>query len=422
MGKERERKRHAESRAALVGVDAGKFHHVLVVCTSDGDNSKPLKFEVTRAGFEAAVAFIQEKAGGAPAAKVLVGIEFAGSCGATLAHFLAERGYQVVSIRPIDTKNHKRTAHRRAIKTDEKDAETILSLLAQGFWVFYPFRGPGYAALRHLVSAAERLTLQHSAAVTRLRWVLQVVFPEFEALFGPQGFTRQETAISILEAYPGPQAILDAPFEELRALVHRVSRGHSGEDFARRLVAAAEGTVAIHVASNLIGQEVCMLVAQIRLLRTQREKLEELVLGVLELLPEAGFLLGVPGVGPMTAAMFFGSLGDVRAYQTSRQALAMAGLGLTEKSSGRQLGVKRITKEGRAVMRRYMYLLVMRLITKKGPYRGRYEELRGRGMKHRPAVVAIARSLLKVMFAVAVKRESFDASKLGRLGIAKDAE
>ncbi|HYR10918.1 MAG TPA: hypothetical protein VEQ60_24270, partial [Longimicrobium sp.] len=62
---------------------------------------------------------------------------------------------------------------------------------------------------------------------------------------------------------------------------------------------------------------------------------------------------------------------------------------------------------------RYLFLLVIRLITKSGPYRPRYEQLRAKGKLHRVAVVAIARALLKVMFAVARKQEMFDPAKLG---------
>ncbi|HYR10782.1 MAG TPA: transposase, partial [Longimicrobium sp.] len=301
MSSETQRQRYAGTRTALVGVDAGKFHHVLSVRPRDGDNSKALKFAVTREGFDQAAAFIRKVVGGVDPGEILVGIEFAGNCGFTLAQYLGQLGYEVVSIRPVDTKNQKRTTHRRAVKTDAKDAETILSLLFQGAWVYFPFRDPEYAALRYLLSAVDRVTSQRSGVATRVRWALQVAFPELEAILGSQSFTKHQTPLALLDAFPGPQALLAASREEVLAVVSKASRGRLKDEFADRLIAAAESTLALQVAQDPIGRELRLLVAQLRFLGDQLDQLQELVLETLQLIPESVYVMSVPGVGPMTA-------------------------------------------------------------------------------------------------------------------------
>ena len=92
------KRQQASSAAAVVGVDAGKFEHTLVIRPRGGHDAKPFPFQTTRAGFESAVARIQDVSGGAPSAEVLVGIEFAGTLGFTLAQFLSERGYAPVNL------------------------------------------------------------------------------------------------------------------------------------------------------------------------------------------------------------------------------------------------------------------------------------------------------------------------------------
>jgi len=54
--------------------------------------------------------------------------------------------------------------------------------------------------------------------------------------------------------------------------------------------------------------------------------------------PEAEALLSIPRLGTVMAAVFLGALGDPRAYETSRQALRVAGLSLTVHESGRRHG------------------------------------------------------------------------------------
>jgi hypothetical protein len=56
-----EKRQLAQSAAVVVGVDAGKFHHALVVRPRGGADSKPLQVATTRPGFEHAVRFIRQQ-------------------------------------------------------------------------------------------------------------------------------------------------------------------------------------------------------------------------------------------------------------------------------------------------------------------------------------------------------------------------
>jgi transposase len=93
------------------------------------------------------------------------------------------------------------------------------------------------------------------------------------------------------------------------------------------------------------------------------------MVAVLKRLPEAKFLLTIPGVAEVTAATFLGCVGDVRVYESSKQILRLAGLSLVEASSGTRKGRERISKRGRPVLRRYAYLLALRCVRKSGFFR-----------------------------------------------------
>jgi transposase len=233
-----EKRDRAQRAAVVVGVDAGKFTHTLVVRPRGGRDSKPFTFQTTRADFDRAAQVIAGAAGSALPAEVLVGIEFAGSYGFTLAHYLDQLGYGVVSVLPAHTKRWKEVAHNQPLKTDAKDALGITDLAAQGHFVSFPFLRPAYAELRCLVTARERLSVLRRATITQVRSLLQVVFPEFEEIF--QHFTKK-TPFVLLNAFPGPGDLLAAPKRKVLKVLYTASKGHHTEATYERLIAAEAG-------------------------------------------------------------------------------------------------------------------------------------------------------------------------------------
>jgi transposase len=406
-----ERRRLAQGAAAVVGVDAGKYAHTLVVRPRGGDDSKPFTFPSTREGFDRAVAFVTRAAGGAPPGELLVGIEFAGTCGFTLAHHLDRLGYPVVTVLAAHTRRWREVVHRAPLKTDAKDAANIADLLAQGRFVGFPFLDPRYAELRHLVSALSRVTRRRTAEVIRLRDVLQLVFPEFEALFS--SFTNTKTPLAVLSAYPGAAALAAAPRDALLALLKKASKGRHAEATCDALQAAAARTVGLPGAQGALAGEVAHVVERLLLLQRHRAELEATLAEALAGVEAAGALATIPFMGPITVGVFLGSLGDPRTYASARQVLALAGLALVERSSGTFQSRHRISKRGRALLRHYLYIAALRHVGKAGLYRAPYEAmLKRNGGRRRAALIAVARHLLRLMYAVARDGAPFDRARL----------
>jgi len=398
----RERAQHA---AACVGVDAGKFTHTLVVRPARQPDSKPFTFPTTRPGFERAAAFLRQQAPGAPTAAVLVGIEFAGNYGFTFAHYMRELGFPIVSVLPAHTKRWKDVAHNQPLKTDAKDAGTITDLLAQGHFVSFPFLQPAYADLRYLVTARERLSVLRRGAITQLRALLQVVFPEYEAIFP---LVSSRTAVTLLRAFPAPQDLLAATRAKVLRVLRAGSRGHLGPELYERLVAAARASVGLPGAQARLRQEIVLTVDRLALFDRQMQVLEAELIAALEAVPETPYLLSIPKVAAVTAAVFLGSIGDPRAYDSSAQVLRVAGLSLVERSSGVLHGTKRISKRGRPLLRAVAYLFAVRSITTGGLFRADYEALCARnGGRKLKAVVAVMRSGLRLLYRIARDRRRF---------------
>jgi transposase len=406
------KRERAQRAAACVGVDAGKFSHTLVVRPSGQPDSRPFSFPTTRTGFEAADAFLRQQVPGAELTAILVGIEFAGNYGFTFAHFLAQLGFPVVSVLPAHTKRWKDVVHHQPLKTDAKDAGTITDLLAQGHFVSFPFLAPVYADLRYLAAGRERLALLRRGAITQLRTLLQVVFPEFEAIFPL--FTKK-TPLALLRAFPTPEDLIGAPRAKVLRVLHTASRGHLGPATYERVMAAARGTLGLPGAQNQLRQEIVLILARLALFEQQLRTLEAAMVEALTPLPETACLLSIPRVAPVTAAVFLGSIGDPRAYESGEQILRVAGLSLVECSSGIHRGAKRISKRGRPLLRQAAFMFAVRSITKGGLFRSEYEALcqRNGGQKMK-AVVAVMRSGLRLLYSVARDRRIFTAEPPGQ--------
>jgi transposase len=394
-----EKRRLAATVRAVVGVDAGKFAHVLVVRPSGGADSRPITCPVTPEGFAKSRDAILKAVPGAAPGEILVGIEFAGSYGFTFAHYLHAQGFRVVSVLAAHTKRWKEVTHHQALKTDAKDAAVITDLVAQGKFVGFAFLAQPYAELRYLVSAREHVTTLRNAALTRLIAVLDVVFPEFEHLFGD---IAKPTALAVLKAFPGPAALLAAPRRRVLKVLREVSQGHLRETRYAALKQAAERTLGLPAAQGVLKDEIPLIVERIELVDAQLATIKTQMSAAMRPLPEAAALLTIPWVAPVTAATFLGSVGDPRSYACAAQVLKLAGLSLVESSSGIAQGQRHISKRGKPTLRKAAFMLALRSVRKDGLYRAEYERLlRNNGGVKLAALGAISRKALKLMFRVA---------------------
>ena len=310
-----------------------------------------------------------------------------------------------LSVLASHSKRWKEVMHSQAIKTDEKDAGTITDLVAIGQFVSFPFLKKEYAELRYLVSARDNVSIQRTAALTRLKSVLQVVWPEFEQVFPKFQYI---TPLKVLARYPGPADLLKAPKRQVLKLLKEISRNHLGEKTYLQLVAAGERTVGLPIAQGALKGEIPLLIEQIDVFARQMELIETHMEEVLRTVPEAEFLLSIPGVAPVSAAVFLGLIGDPQAYESSRQILKLAGLSLVERSSGTTKGQPHVSKRGKPLLRKQLFMLALRAVRSDGMFRARFERHVARtGGKKLPVVVALAREMLCLMFNIARERRHY---------------
>lgn len=397
---------YARTFPVQVGVDTAKRFHVLVGRGPDGRRTKPLKVLVSRTGFEGAEAQLRALFPDVAPERMLVGLEFAGHHGFTFAHFLAGRGYPLVTVLPAHTKRTKELEDNSPLKTDAKDAALICKLVGDGTFVRFPVLQSPYLELRLLTTQRYRLTVEATRYKNRLQGLLDLAWPEFIAQFAN---LRKATPRAILERWPLPQDLLAAAPQTVGRCIRSVSRGHVSTERIAQLRASARTSIALPSGAAERRLEIANLLVRWALVREQLADLDQRITQVVEQCPEARVLTTVPEVSATCAATIVAELGTPADYQHPRQVLKLAGMNLVEKSSASVHGRKRQSKRGRPMLRRQLFLLAGRWCQTRGLYRQEYLALLARnGGLRTKAVCAIARKLVPLLLAVMQSGEPFD--------------
>ncbi len=401
------RERYARQFPVNVGVDAGKTFHKLVACGADRVRTKAIQVDVSRAGFDGALAFLRATYPDVPTSQMLVAIEFAGHYGATFAAFLRDAGCVVVTMPATVTYKLKELEDNSPRKDDAKDAAQVCKLIGAGYFVGAPALSPVVAQLRVLATERHRLTMDETRLRNRLQAILDVAWPEFAGLAGP---VELHTARALLRRWPVAADVAQAPVRSISMLTRRVSHNHFPVAKARALHAAARTSVAITSDAEARRAEIRRVLDRWDLLVVQIAAVEAELAVLVEQHPGARALTTLPGVGVVCASTLVAELGTPEGFESPRQVWKLAGMNLARKESGTSLhGRVRQTKRGRPLLRRQLFLLAGRWCQARGLYREDYLALvaRNGGCKV-SAICAIARRLVPLVLHIAQTGEPFD--------------
>ncbi|HYD54770.1 MAG TPA: IS110 family transposase [Gemmatimonadaceae bacterium] len=389
-----------------VGVDTGKTFHKLVARGSDGRRLAAVRVDVSRAGFDEADAYLADSFPGISRTQMLVGLEFAGHYGFTFADDLHRRGYQIVNVLASVTKRLKEVEDNNPRKSDDKDAAQICKLLAQGYFVSYPFLSDTAAELRFLSVERRRLAVEQTRHRNRLLAVLDLAWPEFMRHFS---LIVKPTPIALLRAWPLPADLAAAPRRAVNKLAREASQNHMPKPRLDALLADARTSVALTAGSDARRAEILRLIDRLLLVREHIAEVELRLGALVEITPAAKALTTVPEIDVVCAATILAEVGNPHDYVSPRQVLKLAGMNLARKESGVSVrGKLRQTKRGRPALRRQLFLLAGRWCQQRGLARAEYEAMQARnGGAKIAAMCAIARKLVPMLLHLMQTGEAF---------------
>jgi transposase len=332
---------------------------------------------------------------------------------ATFAEFLRARGFAVVTMPSLVTNRLKEIEDNSPRKDDAKDAAQVCKLVGAGLFVTYAALSSLVAEMRVLTTERHNLVKEETALRNRLRAILDLAWPEFQAHFRR---IDTHTARALLRRWPVAGDVAEAHTRSVHPLMKSVSRNHFTADQARALIASAKGSIAITRGVDARRDEIIRLLDRWEVNIVQGEAIDVRLTALVEQHPGAKALATVPQVGALCAASLVAEIGTPEHFESPRQVLKLAGMNLARRESGTSLrGRVHQTKRGRPQLRRQLYLLAGRWCQRRGPYRPAYEALKARnGGLNTSALCAIARRLVPMLLHIMQTGEPFDFGRWRR--------
>lgn len=381
----------------IAAIDIGKKINYGYFRAPNGSDVKPFPFYNLRNGFEVfwskLVEFQQEH----DLEDIVVGFESTGPYAEPILHFLKNKEVKLVQTNPMHTKRLKELTGNSPNKTDKKDPKVIADVISLGHALTVVIPEGSAAELRRLTQARERAIKIRTATSNQLQHLLFVIFPELLSLVKSM---TTKTALYLAEHYPTPESIIGVGLESLCAILRKVSRGKLGQTRAKEIFEAARNSMGISEGKDSMVAEIRHLVLSIRNQDNFIAGLETQMKHYLKDIPYSHSILSVKGIGVVTAAGLIGEVGDFRKFTTIAEIMKLAGLDLYEVSSGRRKGQRHISKRGRPYLRKILFFAAINVVRTKGILHKQYQQMLDRGMAKIKALIAMARKVLRIIFAL----------------------
>jgi transposase len=384
-------------KTLIVTVDLGKITNTGYCRFPDGTAVEPFEFFNNGRGFNTFWQCISRAKQTHKLQDMVIGFESTGPYGEPLLHYLRKRKTKLVQVNPMHTKRLKELQGNSPNKTDKKDPKVIADIIALGHTLSLVVPEGPAAQLRRLTQARERCVKRHTLLLNQLHDLVFILFPEcFQVINSVKGKSIQY----LLTHYPTPHDIVKLGVEPLTLLLKKISRGTLGEQRASALHEAAAISEGVQEAQDSIVFEIRGILALIAEHRRFITRAEKLLGEYLKQIPYSRSILALKGIGTITAAGLIGEVGDFTKFSTIAEIMKLAGLDLFEISSGKHQGRRRISKRGRALMRKLLYFAALNVVRKGGLMHAQYHSYLNRGMVKTKALIAIARKLLRIIFAI----------------------
>lgn len=396
-------------KTLIVALDIHKDTHSGYFRTPGNEELEPFPVQNSGYGFKKLwkkICCFQKKHG---LDEIMIGFESSGPYAEPLCNFFRKKPVKLVQINPMHTKRLKELTGNSPNKTDKKDPRVIADIISLGHALTVVIPEGAAAELRSLSHARERSVKDVTAYTNQLHDLMYKIFPEFLKIM--KG-TTTKSAFYLIKNCTLPEDIVQEGLGSLTHILKKVSRGRMGYERAQELFEAALNSIGIKEGKQSILMEIKHLVCIRENMEQFINNLENHMEEYLEQIPYSQSMLSVRGISTVTVAGLIGEVGNFKAFTTSKEIEKMAGLDLYEVSSGKHKGQRRISKRGRSLMRKLLYYAAVNTVKSNGIMHSRYQAMLARGMPKIKALIAIARKLLRLIYAIARDNSKYIENKI----------
>lgn len=381
-----------------VGIDIAKEIHYAVVMNSEQQVMvEPFAFENNMKGFQKLHDILLT----VDTPNLVIGMESTAHYADTLLSFLIDNNFSVALINPIQTSVLRKSAIRKT-KNDQIDTKLIVkSMIVNGYRLFAA-NDMKMLHLKHLERFRMKLKKSICQQKTRLRAVMDMIFPEFQYFFSSG--IHISTSYAILKRHPSPDEIASLHLTYLTNLIKKASNNAFDKETAIELKKLAKNSVGIK--NEILCIEAKQLIEQIELLERQCDELEKKISELLKAIDSP--IKTIPRLSGNNAAMIISEFGDISRFSNSNQMTAFAGLDPVVNQSGKfNASSTRMSKRGSKYLRFALLNAAFQLIKVNDTFKEYYDKKRAEGKKHYNALGHTAHKLIRVIFCITKNNTSF---------------
>jgi transposase len=383
-----------------VGIDAGKARHHAVAVDSDGGVLWSVKVDNDQRAIAELLARAADSSGEARWA-----VDLTSPAAALLLGLLLRAGQRVVFV-PGRTVNRMAGAFRGEGKTDAKDARIIAETARMRHRDLAVVAVPDDLAveLSRLTAHRRDLSAEWVRGVNRLRELLTGVFPALERAFD---YTTR-SALMLVAEYCTPAALRHLDAEQLAARLAELGARNAAAMAAKAMRAATMQEIVLPgeaTTAVLIKQLARQLLDLDRSIRDTSKLIAERF----RTHPQAEIIESLPGMGPILGAELVAMTGgDPRAlFANPGRLAAQAGLVPVPKDSGRVSGNRHRPKRYHRGLRRVFFMAALSSVKAGGASGVYYQRKRSENRLHTQAILALARRLVDVLWALLRDNRTF---------------
>lgn len=237
-------------------------------------------------------------------------------------------------------------------------------------------------------------------------------FPEYKEAYVSW---ESKSFIKIIQKYIFPSEIEKMSPNEIYEMLPPKMRRGVGLGKIERLVAASKDSIGIKEGLSFAKLEINYLLEKYEGFLNQIEKIDKYVINIYKGFDEISKITQIKGIGIVTASGIVSELGDIRKYKSPKQMIKMAGLSLTENSSGKVKGTTSISRRGRKDLRRLLYQAMFGMIRTNTAFKKMYFYYTTRQKNQltgKQAIIALCRKLLRIIHAIIIKDVDYDENKM----------
>ena len=383
-----------------VGVDVSKDSFNYFVMDEKYNEVKSGSFEMNHEGFEGfkdVVLGLKDS---------IAAMESTGNYHANLLAFLVSFKKEVCLVNPQLIKRFSQGTTLRKTKTDEVDAKLIAFFIAKNHELIPYFSPDNIDEIRVIARIREDISRQISAAKTKFKQHINVVFPEILT----ESNVYSSSIMNLLKLFPSANAIKNANIKEIKEAIAS-KRGKSIDLSASEIKELAKDSIG--KASENFERIIRLDIRTIEFLEANLKEITDSFIDEIKKTnkDDLNIISSIKGISDITAAHFIAEVKDVKRFSTRNKLIAFAGTDPSIRQSGTSINSSgKISKKGSRTLRRYLYLMGQSLIIHNPHFKEYYDKKKKEGMPHRKAMIALCNKLLRILYSLLTNRRYYDES------------